>query len=88
MKKRIKLTIEWDGACSEFDWAISISEAIEKHDASGVTKVVDAELLTTLGTTEPRELNHAEQVESDRRLTAWRIEYRKEHPTIWSRLFA
>lgn len=52
--KRIRLTIEWDGACSEHDWARSCTEVIEKHDLSRVTKVIETELLTALGTTPVR----------------------------------
>ena len=92
MMKRVRLTVEWDGACSESDWAerlaCAIEDAIEESDISGVTRVVKTELLTTIGTTEPRELNPDEQAECDRRVAKWRAEYRMEHPTIWSRLFA
>lgn len=56
MTKRIRLTIEWDGACSEADWARNLSEAIEECDRSKVTKVVDVELITDHGETEIRDI--------------------------------
>lgn len=52
MTKRIRLTIEWDGACSEMDWAREMSKVINKADRSRVSKVVRTELLTAYGTTE------------------------------------
>lgn len=54
--KRIRLTIEWDGACSEYDWAERLSELIERADYSKVTRVVNTELLTNHGTTEVRDI--------------------------------
>ena len=51
--KRIRLTIEWAGACSESTWGSVLSEAIEKFDASGVTRVSDVELVTNFGDTTP-----------------------------------
>lgn len=56
MTKRIRLTIEWDGACSEEDWARKLTDQVEQCDYSRVTRVVDAELLTNLGTTKKREI--------------------------------
>ena len=51
--KRIRLTIEWAGACSEPTWASVLSEAIEKFDMSGLTRVSDVELLTDFRDTPP-----------------------------------
>lgn len=55
--KRIRLTIEWVGACSEDDWIAVLIDLIEEADFSRVTRVVEADCLTHLGTTEaiPRE---------------------------------
>ncbi len=53
MVKRIRLTIDWAGACSESTWAAVLAQAIEETDASGLTKVSDVELVTDFGTTEP-----------------------------------
>ncbi len=50
--KRIRLTVEWDGACSEYDWGAILAEEIEDVDASGTTRVVDIEHITNEGTTE------------------------------------
>lgn len=52
--KRIRLTIEWDGACSEADWARNLADMIEECDRSKITRVVDVDLLTNYGTTEKR----------------------------------
>jgi hypothetical protein len=51
--KRIRLTIEWAGACSEPAWGSVLSEAIEKFDASGLTRVSNVELVTSFGDTTP-----------------------------------
>ena len=51
--KRIRLTIEWPGACSEADWAVDLHEAIENADASGLTRVSKIELITEFGETTP-----------------------------------
>ena len=56
--KRIRLTNEWAGACSEPTWASVLSEAIEKADASGLTRVSDVELVTDFGDTTPLTLAH------------------------------
>lgn len=50
-RKRIRLTVEWIGACSEQDWAYQLSTVIEKADCSRVTRVTVAEALTDHGTT-------------------------------------
>ena len=60
MTKRIRLTIEWDGACSEADWARNLSDAIEECDRSKVTRVVGVDLLTNYGTTEARKIEGVE----------------------------
>ncbi len=51
--KRIRLTIEWPGACSEETWAGELSKAIENADASGLTRVSNVELITDFGETTP-----------------------------------
>ena len=51
--KRIRLTIEWAGACSEVTWGSVLSEAIEKFDISGLTRVSEVELITDFGETTP-----------------------------------
>ena len=51
--KRIRLTIEWAGACSEPQWAAILQQAIEEADASGLTRVSKVDLVTDFGTTEP-----------------------------------
>lgn len=48
--KRIRLTVEWDGACSEYDWARILSDDIE--DDPGGSRVVEVEYLTNEGRTE------------------------------------
>ena len=50
--KRVRLTIEWPGACSELDWIDRLVEALEEFDTSGQSRVVKAERLTCEGTTE------------------------------------
>ena len=70
--KRIRLTIEWDGACSERDWACVLSSAIEGFDSSGVTRVTESELLTAFGTTAVREIPARERFYSWLRLQ-WRV---------------
>ncbi len=54
--KKIRLTIEWPGACAEDVWARELSKAIEQHDASGITKVTNIELITDFGDTPPLSL--------------------------------
>ena len=51
--KRIRLTIEWAGACSEECWANVLRALIEKYDGSGLTRVSDVELITDFGETTP-----------------------------------
>ena len=51
--KRIRLTIEWAGACSEPDWAAVLQRVIEAADTSGLTRVPEVELVTDFGTIEP-----------------------------------
>ena len=51
--KKIRLTIEWSGACSEEDWADVLRKAIEQFDTSGLTRVSEIECVTDFGTTEP-----------------------------------
>ncbi len=51
--KRIRLTIDWAGACSESTWASVLSEAIEQADTSGLTRVSDVEFVTDFGETPP-----------------------------------
>lgn len=50
--KRITLTIEWQGACSEDDWAYELSKLIISHDQSRGTKIIHWEALTRHGLTE------------------------------------
>ena len=50
--KKIRITVEWDGACSEFDWGDVPRDAIEQFDVSGVTRVSEVEVITHFGTTE------------------------------------
>ena len=68
--KRIRLTIEWDGACSEKDWARQVARQIKRMDADALTRVVMVELLTDVGQTRVRDL---------RELTL------REHARIWWR---
>ena len=49
--KRIRLTIEWRGACSEDRWAEILSKLIEECDHSCTTRVIKRERLTEYGTT-------------------------------------
>ncbi len=49
--KRIRLTVEWDGACSEETYAAVLAEEIEDGDISGGTCVTEKELLTDYGMT-------------------------------------
>ncbi len=51
--KRIRLTIEWAGGCSEEIWAQILSKAIVEADASGLTRVSKVELVTNFGDTTP-----------------------------------
>ena len=55
--KRIRLTIEWAGACSEEVWAGELRKTIENADASGLTRVSDVELITDFGETTPLTLD-------------------------------
>ena len=57
--KRIRLTIEWPGACSEEVWAECLRKTIENADASGLTRVSGVELITDFGDTTPRTLDPA-----------------------------
>ncbi len=61
--KRIRLTIEWAGACPEEIWASVLSEVIEKLDASGLTRVSDVELVTDFGETTPLTLAPGENMQ-------------------------
>jgi hypothetical protein len=54
--KRIRLTVEWDGAASEDVWASVLREEIENADVSGTTHVAEIEYLTNEGTTEVRDI--------------------------------
>ena len=58
--KRIRLTIEWPGACSEATWAGELQRVIENADASGLTRVTGIELVTDFGTTTPLTLAPAD----------------------------
>jgi hypothetical protein len=49
--KRIRLTIEWPGACPESVWADVLKETIESYDVSGLTKVTKVDLVTDFGDT-------------------------------------
>lgn len=51
--KRIRLTIEWCGACSERQWADVLKKVIEQTDRSGLTHVSNIELVTDFGDTTP-----------------------------------
>ena len=62
MKKRIRLTIEWDGACSEHDWARVLRRGIERMDESALTRVVLVELRTNIGETPVRKLTMWERL--------------------------
>ena len=64
--KRIRLTIEWDGACSEVDWARVLSDAVEANDRSGLTRVVHEEFLTNHGGTPVVDARYGEQWRTDR----------------------
>jgi hypothetical protein len=54
--KRIRMTVEWDGAASEDVWANVLREEIEDADVSGTTCVTEIEHLTNEGTTEVRDI--------------------------------
>ena len=56
MTKRIRLTIEWDGAAGESCWGSQVAEAIEACDQSKITKVVEIEHLTHYGETPVRKI--------------------------------
>lgn len=49
--KRIRLTIEWVGGCSEGLWADQLTGEIEDCDLSQTSVVVERELLTNYGQT-------------------------------------
>ena len=51
--KRIRITVEWPGACSESDWGKRLRRVIEKSDYSGLTRVTGVEAITDFGTTPP-----------------------------------
>lgn len=51
MKKRIRLTIEWDGAADEHGYAQMCAKAVEEGDRSRVTTVTKIEWLTDHGYT-------------------------------------
>ena len=51
--KRIRLTIEWAGACPESVWAEFLRKTIEECDGSGLTRVSKTELITDFGRTTP-----------------------------------
>lgn len=56
MKKRIRLTIEWDGAADEHCYAEMCAKAVEEGDRSRVTTVTEIECLTNFGATEIRDI--------------------------------
>lgn len=56
MKKRIRLTIEWDGAADEICYGQQIAKDVEQGDRSKVTTVTEIECLTQYGVTEVRDL--------------------------------
>ena len=66
MTKRIRLTIEWDGACSEFDWACQVSDTVQASDRSGLTRVARIEYLTNHGSTPVVDARYGEQWRADR----------------------
>lgn len=49
--KRVRLTVEWAGACGEELWSSILTDLIEKYDVSGGTKVTVVEFCTRYGTT-------------------------------------
>lgn len=51
--KRIRLDVEWIGACGEANWCEVVKGAIEEADASGTSRVVRVEALTSQGETTP-----------------------------------
>jgi hypothetical protein len=57
-RKRVRLTIEWVGACAESVWGRVLWELIEDADVSDATRVVRLEQLTSYGRT--RRLSNAE----------------------------
>ena len=61
MKKRIRLTIEWDGAAGESCWGSEVAKAIEACDRSKITKVVEVEHLTHYGETSVRKIPGAKR---------------------------
>ncbi len=77
--KRIRLTVEWDGARSEFDWADELRDLIEEYDDSGLTTVTDVECVTLEGTTEVRAIPILDRVA----LRAKRLIKREESNPFW-----
>lgn len=72
--KRIRLTVEWVGRCSEGAWAGELVRVIEGCDVSDATRVIDVEELTQHGLT-PR----VSEVE----LRALGFHPRPVGPTFW-----
>ena len=68
MKKRIRVTIEWEGALSEERFAEATQKALENCDTAGLTKVIAIECFTSIGETEDRELTELEQARRCRRV--------------------
>ena len=68
MTKRIRLTIEWEGATSEIEYSVGVAKSIEASDPTLLTKVNDIECLTSLGETVPRELTELEDARRCRRV--------------------
>ena len=62
--KRIRLTIEWDGAAGEMVWADILKRTIERSDVSRFTTVTGVEILTDYGDTPIRRLTHRESKRS------------------------
>ena len=61
MKKRIRVTIEWEGPHSEERFAEATTKALENCDPAGLTKVTAVECFTSIGETEGRELTELEE---------------------------
>ena len=51
MTKRIRLTVEWDGATSERAYGAMLKDDIEDGDETKGTRVVEVEHLTSYGYT-------------------------------------
>jgi hypothetical protein len=81
--KRIRLTVEWIGACSEETWALELKQVIERADYSRVTRVTLIEALTDEGTTRIipvarlRELGYSPLWERDPWYVRWRLWWRR-----------